>query len=69
MLIYLKLTIADFKVTDGTPFYFRIYTLQLRDLDSFWAFDTSGANDQLINLIYNGVKSHSKNNFSLRYSF
>ena len=25
---------------------------------TFWAFDTSGANNQLMNLIYNGVKSH-----------
>ena len=25
---------------------------------TFWAFHTSGANNQLINLIYNGVKSH-----------
>ena len=45
MLIYLKLTIADFRVTAVTPFYFLIYTLQSHDLDPFWAFDTSGAND------------------------
>ena len=50
-------TITDFRVTAGTPFYSCIYTLQSRDLDTRKAFDTSGANDQLINLIYNGVKS------------
>ena len=36
---------------------FWIYTLQSRDFDTQKAFNTSGANDQLINLIYNGVKS------------
>ena len=41
-----------------TPFYSWIYTLQSQDMDTFWAFDTSNANDQLINLIYSGVKSH-----------
>ena len=50
-------TIADFRVTAGTPFYSLIYTLQSRDLDTRKAFDTSGVNDQLIHLIYNGVKS------------
>ena len=35
-----------------------MYTLQSRDFYTFLAFDTSGANDQLINLIKNGVKSH-----------
>ena len=52
--------IADFQVTAGTPFsswISWIYTLQSRDFDTQKAFDTSGANDQLINLIYNGVKS------------
>ena len=49
--------IADFRVTAGTPFYSWIYTVQSRDFDTQKAFDTSGANDQLINLIYNGVKS------------
>ena len=44
-------TIADFLGTARTPFQSWIYTLQLHDLDTFWAFDTSGANDQLINLI------------------
>ena len=43
-------SIADFRVTAGTPFYSWIYTLQSRDLDTFSAFDTSGANNQLINL-------------------
>ena len=62
--------IADFRVTAETPFYSRIYTLQSRDLDTQKAFDTSGANDQQINLIYNGVKSpFRKNDLSLRYSF
>ena len=49
--------VADFQVTAGTRFYSWIYTLQSRDLDTQKAFDTSGANDQLINLIFNGVKS------------
>ena len=48
-----SILIADFRVTAGTPFYSWIYTLQSRDLDAQKAFDTSGANDQLINLIYN----------------
>ena len=55
--VILYVAIADFRVTAGTPFYSWIYTLQSRDLDTQKAFDTSGANDQLINLIYNGVKS------------
>ena len=46
-----------FRVTVGTPFY----SLQSRDLDTFWALDTSGANDQLLNLIYNGI-TFQKNN-------
>ena len=37
------------------------YTLQSRDLDTQKAFDTSDANDQLINLIFNGVKSPFEN--------
>ena len=49
--------LADFRVTAETRFYSWIYTLQSRDLDTQKAFDTSGANDKLINLIYNGVKS------------
>ena len=53
-------SIADFRVTAGTPFYSWIYTLQSHDLDTQKAFDTSGANDQLINLIYNGLKSPSE---------
>ena len=58
------LPIADFRVTAGTQFYFWIYTFQSRDLDNFWAFDSSGrgANDQLRNQL-------SKNNLSLIYSF
>ena len=52
--------IADFLVTAGKPFYCWIYTLQSSDLDSFWSLDTSGANDQLINLntmAWNDLKS------------
>ena len=56
----LQLSIADFRVTAGTPFYSCIYTLQSHDFDTQKAFDTSDANDQLINLIYNGVKSPFK---------
>ena len=56
--------IADFRVTDGTPFYSWIYTLQSHDLDTFWALDTSGANDLTAeNLIYNGVKSRFQKKF------
>ena len=44
------ITLADFRVTAGTPFYSWIYTLKSCDLDTFWSLDTSGANDQPINL-------------------
>ena len=57
-LTSINISIADVQVTVGTPFYSWIYTLQSCDFDTFWAFDSSGANDQLINLIYNDVKSH-----------
>ena len=57
-IIQMFLTVkADFRVTAETRFYSWIYTLQSRDLDTQKAFETSGANDKLINLIYNGVKS------------
>ena len=52
-----KTLIADFRVTAGTPFYSWIYILQSHDLDTQKAFNTSGTNDQLKNLMYNGVKS------------
>ena len=51
LVVIIENWIADFRVTAGTPFYSWIYTLQSRDLDTKKTFDTSGANDQLINLI------------------
>ena len=56
--MYKQCKIAHFRVTAETPFNSLIYTIQSRDLYTFWAFDSSSVNDQLINLIYSGVKSH-----------
>ena len=53
----LGLFVYMFRVTAGTRFYSWFNTLQSRDFDTQKAFDTSGANNMLINPIYNGVKS------------
>ena len=62
-------TIADFRVTAGTPFYSWIYTFQSRDLDTFWSSDTFGAKDQPITQNTMTWNQLPKNSFSLNIFF